>query len=53
MSQPLSWWKEYYAGVIWQGVVTDLDEIKGMLDHLIALAQEPFNVEQAKESNER
>lgn len=49
MSQPLSWWRDYYAAVIWQGVTTDLDEIKGMLDHLIAEAQQPFNVEQSKE----
>lgn len=49
MSQPLSWWKDYYARVIWQGAVTDLEEIQGMLDHLIAVAQEPFNVAKAKE----
>ena len=49
MSQPLSWWKEYYASLLWQGVPDDLDEIKAILDHLIAEAQRPFNVSQAKE----
>jgi len=50
MSQPLLWWRDYYAGIIWQGVETDLEAIKGMLDHLIAEAQQPFNIEQAKET---
>jgi hypothetical protein len=45
MSQPLEWWKEYYAGLLYQGVVVDLDEIKGLLGDLIKHAQEPFNVE--------
>ena len=44
MSQPLNWWKDYYAGLLYQGVVVDIDEIKGMLDDLISKAQEPFNV---------
>lgn len=47
MSQPLSWWKDYYASMIWQGNVTDLDEIKGMLNHLIYEAQNSFYVREA------
>jgi len=47
MSQPLSWWKDYYASVIWQGNVTDLEEIKGMLNHLIHEAQSSFYVREA------
>ena len=52
MSQPLSWWRDYYALVIWQGVETDLDAIKGMLNHLIAEAQQPFNVKQSEEQKQ-
>jgi hypothetical protein len=37
MSQPLNWWRDYYAGLIYQGVMNELslDDIKAELDNLI------------------
>ncbi len=47
MSQPLSWWKEYYSRRLWQGE-DDLDAIVLMLEHLIREAQTPFNIKEAQ-----
>jgi hypothetical protein len=41
MSQPLNWWRDYYAGLIYQGVLSELslDDIKAELDNLITEAK--------------
>ena len=45
MSQPLSWWKDYYAHTIWQNSDgLTLVEINEMLSNLILEAQKNSNL---------
>ncbi len=39
MSQPLSWWRDLIIADIWQGNLTDKEDIENAIDTLIIEAQ--------------
>jgi hypothetical protein len=50
MGQPLNWWVEFYSRTIWQSCGGDmsLEEINGILEHLITQVSIPGNLENVK-----